>query len=238
MEKKRKQVVVDTPFILKHQELRKQNEILCFGEGEFFDSGVNCKRVDTGEANSEGVKRWILDLAPEYVFLFGSTIIKEPLLNNFNNRMLNLHMGLSPYYRGAATNIWPIVYKEPECVGGTFHLATEQVDMGHVIHQARPDLQPNDDLHDIGNKCLVASAKGLNHVRMELESGIDKTDKTKSEAKADKVGRVFGARDFTEERLREAYTNLKEGLILSYLTEKVVRDNRFPIVELTHVVDS
>ena len=36
------------------------------------------------------------------------------------NKILNLHLGISPYYKGSGTNYFPLVNNEPQYVGATF----------------------------------------------------------------------------------------------------------------------
>ena len=38
--------------------------------------------------------------------VYGTTIIKGDLIRIFEKRIINLHLGLSPYYRGAGTNFF------------------------------------------------------------------------------------------------------------------------------------
>ena len=46
---------------------------------------------------------------PDVVLVFGTGILREPFLSAFEGRIINIHLGLSPYYRGAGTNFWPLV---------------------------------------------------------------------------------------------------------------------------------
>ena len=82
--------------------------------------------------NSLEVFEFLSTYAPDLVFLFGSAIVRPPLLDHFAGRMINMHLGLSPYYRGSATNFWPLVDGLPECVGVTVHHATAEVDGGAI----------------------------------------------------------------------------------------------------------
>ena len=98
----------------------------------------------------------------EYIILFGSSIIKPPLLEFFNKKIINIHLGLSPYYRGSGTNFWPLVNNEPECVGATIHLAVLKVDAGSILAQARPEsLSELDNSHDIGCKAIISGTKKM-----------------------------------------------------------------------------
>ena len=59
-------------------------------------------------------------------------------LKVFSNKILNIHLGLSPFYRGQATNYWAFVNNEIQFIGATFHKIDGGIDTGPIIHQIRP----------------------------------------------------------------------------------------------------
>ena len=83
----------------------------------------------------------------DIVLLFGTAILRQPWLEAFPERIVNLHLGLSPFYRGSATLFWPFYYREPECVGATIHLAVERVDAGAMLRRVLPDWRADDDYY-------------------------------------------------------------------------------------------
>ena len=95
------------------------------------------------------------------MLVFGTGLLKRPLLDAFAGRLLNIHLGLSPYYRGAGTNFWPLVNREPEFCGATIHFLDEGVDTGPIIAHVRPAIRSGDGPHDIGNRTIVAAADTL-----------------------------------------------------------------------------
>ena len=52
----------------------------------------------------------------------------------FSRKFLNVHLGLSPYYRGSGTNVWPLINTEPDMVGATLCIDAG-IDNGEIIHQ-------------------------------------------------------------------------------------------------------
>ena len=99
---------------------------------------VPVRKVEHGGSNTPEVFDWVQSLKPDYIVLYGTSIIKAPLLSAYDGRMINIHLGLSPYYRGTGTNFWPLVDRCPECVGATIHLAVLSVDAGAILRQVRP----------------------------------------------------------------------------------------------------
>ena len=111
--------------IAKHFAERDDAEQRFFGEApELEDLGAPVLRVTHGTSNEPDVAEWVRERRADRLQLFGCSIIREPLLDTYAQETINIHLGLSPYYRGAATNFWPLVNGEPECVGATIHVAT------------------------------------------------------------------------------------------------------------------
>ena len=154
---------------------------------------------------------------PDLVLFFGCKLIDT---TQFTCPVLNLHLGLSPYYRGSGTNFWALHNGEPEAVGATIHIATHQVDGGPILAQCRPDnLQPEDSIHHIGIKALMAAVKILPQV-------VDKPAQPQNLT----IGKVYKRKDYTPEALRQAEWQLEQGIVAKYLSQKAKRDARYPIV--------
>jgi len=90
-----------------------------------------------GQINEPGYVDEIVQSDPDLIVAYGCSLIREPLLSHFQGRLLNVHLGLSPYYRGTGTNFWPLVKGEPELVGATFMHMDQGVDTGAILHQIR-----------------------------------------------------------------------------------------------------
>jgi methionyl-tRNA formyltransferase len=137
---------------------------------------------------------------------------------------VNMHLGLSPYYRGAATNFWPLVNGEPECVGATIHLATLSVDAGPILRQARPAIEPEDGAHEIGCRAILAGADAavgalIDYSNRHLEPRVQSGE-----------GRLYRNKDFDADAVVELWRRLESGMIPDYLADRQRRDERFPIV--------
>jgi len=216
-------------LMAKHFQLRNESEQKYFGTYNDVNS-LNNSFIETGASNSPEVVDSIIKMSPDYIILFGSSLIKEPLLKAFENRVINIHLGLSPYYRGSGTNFWPLVHNKPECVGATIHLATSQVDAGGILQQVRPHVSNNDTIHDLGNKTIIAA--------MEiLPSIIELYDQHEiSPVKQDiETGFVCKRKDLTPDAIKLMYQHFDNGLISSYLQDQEKRNNDYPIVDQLNV---
>lgn len=76
------------------------------------------------------------DFWPEadFVVSFGYRhIIRIPFLEKYEDRIINIHMGLLPWNRGADPNFWSWFDGTPK--GVSVHLVDDGIDMGDVIMQ-------------------------------------------------------------------------------------------------------
>ena len=130
---------------INHLKSRKVSEIDFFGLiDKIIPDHSNPLIIQRGTINDEKYLKQIISLKPDLIICYGCSIIKEDLLNSFENKILNLHLGLSPYFRGSGTNFWPLYYNIPEYIGATFMFMDDGIDTGEIIHQIRPTIFEND----------------------------------------------------------------------------------------------
>lgn len=141
------------------------------------------------------------------VCLFGTTILRTPWLHAFPDRIINLHLGLAPFYRGSATLFWPFVFRELEYLGTTIHLAIERVDAGAILHRVPAKLLPGDDYYAITNRLIRDSIDKFPDIVEDYVAG-----RILPQAQTGTGGRVFRKADFTEAALAKALAYAGEGL--------------------------
>ncbi|MDQ5820192.1 MAG: hypothetical protein M3540_01995 [Actinomycetota bacterium] len=214
-------------LVADHFARRRSAEERHFGSAPDWDElDAPFLGVDRGQTNTAPIAEWVDEREPELLVLYGCGIIRAPLLEGYE--AVNIHLGLSPYYRGHATNFWPLVNGEPECVGATVHLATLDVDAGPILRQARPEMAPDDDSHDLGCKALAAGVGAL------LAAVGGYATRSLDPVPQQPGGRVYRHADFDAapgEAIAELRRRFAAGMIPEYLSEKASRDARFPIVE-------
>jgi len=215
----------DIEDLQRHFEERVEAEQRYFEADRSLALGIErVLRIPKGEANSDEVYEWITALEPEYLILYGSSIIRERLLTAFEGRVINMHLGLSPYYRGSGTNFWPLVEGKPELVGVTIHLATLDVDAGAILKQVRPPVSAGDRNHDMGCKAIIAGAGTM--IRA-IEGYADGTIQPQKQPPG---GKLYRRNDFNVEAVRKMWWNLDEGMIEAYAAEPE-RVAQYPIIE-------
>lgn len=201
-------------------------------ESDFFSAFLNLSNdlsrpvyIERGDINSEKCFNQISSIKPDLLVAFGCSIVKPPLLNEYRGRFLNVHLGLSPYYRGSGTNFWPLVNNEPQYVGVTFMHIDEGVDTGEVIHQIRPRLYPNDSPHQIGNRLISDMAL----VYRSVIENFHQLEPARQLARLENE-KYYRDRDFSVESVLQLYSNFENGMIGDYLAKKSKVDCDVPIV--------
>ncbi|OGS37024.1 MAG: hypothetical protein A2293_15465 [Elusimicrobia bacterium RIFOXYB2_FULL_49_7] len=181
--------------------------------------------IERGEINSTRIFDWIQQKMPGLLLVYGTGIIKGGLFDSFRDKMINMHLGLSPYYRGAATNFWPLVNNEPECVGVTIHMLSDVVDGGAIIKQGRPDMSPTDTAHDIGCKTIIRGLEALADTAKKFSSG-----QVRAHAQSGS-GKYYKKSDFSAGAVIRMNENFMNGMLHEYIARQAERTKKYPIIE-------
>ncbi len=183
--------------------------------------------IPHGALNSDATLEFLESAGVETLVVYGTNLIKEPLLEHFGGRIVNMHLGLSPYYRGTATNFYPLLNEEPEYVGATIHLIDSGIDSGPIFRHARPVIVAGDRPHTIGCKAILAGIEAMIAVLREFESGqIEPVPQWKVPN-----ARLYLRRDYHPRQVVELYRKLDGGLISRYVERADRVRNRFRLLE-------
>ena len=220
-------------------ELLKSHELKRFQTEQFFFSS-QCKEISDvsnsfqikkGEINSQKIINKISNLKPDLIVCYGSSIITGQLLEEFSGKFINIHLGLSPYYRGSGTNIWPLINKEPEYIGTTFMHLDNGIDTGRIIHQIRADIESEDNPHTIGCRlikktCLVCKQLVHNFNLLEDYMTCEPGD-----------GKLYFRKDFTNKACEELYLALSNNLLNDYIMNITERQKNAPIFQNSIIME-
>jgi hypothetical protein len=210
----------DRAVIADHFHGRDESERAYFGADDALQlsSSVVHRSVGPGGCNDPAEVATMRGLAPDVVLVFGTEILRDDLISSFQGNLINLHLGLSPYYRGSGTNFWPLVNREPEYIGATIHYLDAGIDSGPIITQVRPEMRAEDGPHDVGNRTIIAAAWALAEVASAHAGGpLDAVPQGGG-------GRLYLRRHFTADAVRQCYRNFAEGMIPDYLAHRAERD--------------
>lgn len=211
----------------KHLSAREQAEKDFFGLFvETTSDQSNPVHLPKGKINTSKYTQEIIYSKPDLLVAYGCSIIRDPLLSAFRGRFLNVHLGLSPYYRGSGTNYWPLVNGEPEYVGATFMHIDAGIDTGEIIHQVRANYCWGDSPSQIGNRLIVEMSRVYRSVIVNFDNLA-----TISPLPRPANGKEYKKKDYTEESVKILYRNFESGIIERYLNEEVERCAKVPIID-------
>ena len=81
--------------------------------------------------------------------VFGASFIRGWLVDYLvEKRAINIHMGLSPYYRGSSCNFWALFDGRPGHVGATVHMLSKGLDSGDMLFHCLPKIPDSQNLFD------------------------------------------------------------------------------------------
>jgi hypothetical protein len=110
-------------------------------------------------------------LQPDVIAVFGTSLIRGPLLAKGRLGIFNLHGGLSPRYRGADCTFWALYNREPEQVGCTLHRIDTGIDTGSLIAHICPEVKEGDDELPLFWRAVRDSADIYGELLERLERG-------------------------------------------------------------------
>jgi methionyl-tRNA formyltransferase len=106
-------------------------------------------------------------LEPRILLIYGTPIVSRRVLGFATGIALNMHTGISPYYRGADCAFWPLYKGEVEFVGATVHECTSDIDGGKIFAVARANICAEDDIEMAFARCVAVGANLYCHVLRE-----------------------------------------------------------------------
>jgi hypothetical protein len=132
-----------------------------FGGPKFTADNVTQLPIKMGDLNRLELSLLGPALEADAFIVFGASYIKGPLCEHLvARRCYNIHMGVSPYYRGSSTNFWALFDGQPEFVGATIHLLTAGLDSGPMLFHALPPAEPTEPFA-LGMRAVQAAQQAL-----------------------------------------------------------------------------
>ena len=117
----------------------------------FGNSYINSKNknihlfpLQSGDLNKCSIDTLSDFLKSDVYVVFGSDYIKGDLVDFLvKNKALNIHMGVSPYYRGTDCNFWALYDDNVHLVGATIHKLSKKLDSGAMLYHALSQIKNN-----------------------------------------------------------------------------------------------
>jgi len=195
---------------------------LLFGNSYVNEKNKNIKLLPLhmGDLNKYSVNLLKAFLKSDFYVVFGSSYIKGELVDFLvENKAINIHMGVSPYYRGTDCNFWALYDDNPNLVGATIHMLSKGLDSGPILYHAMSNLKSNPFEYTMS---AVKSAfhslterikdKSIFKIKSEIQNDSNEIRYSKKEEFTDEIVNNFLAKDidlnqtvFDEKLLKNPY---------------------------------
>ena len=131
-----------------------------FGDISLLPKNVRALIVKSGDLNDIPINTLAPILNSDEYIVFGSSYIKGELIDFLvSKNAYNIHMGVSPFYRGSSCNFWAAYDRNLSMIGATIHLLSKGLDSGPILFHALPT--PTDNPFDLGMKAVKSAHVGL-----------------------------------------------------------------------------
>ena len=98
-------------------------------------------------------------------------VLSKEFIDNFKNRILNIHPSLLPKYKGLNTHAKALEANDP-IAGCTVHLVTPKLDAGPVLAYAEVAIQKSETIESLASKVLIEEHKLYPKVLLNFSNQI------------------------------------------------------------------
>ena len=125
---------------------------------------------------------FINKLSPDIIVVNGTRIISKKNINLINCPLINIHVGITPKYRGVHGGYWALNNNDIKNCGVTVHLVDAGIDTGGILCQKSIKIKSTDNFITYP---LLQTIKGLECLKEVLVK--NKFEETKKVASASKL---------------------------------------------------
>lgn len=186
----------------------------------------NIPLLTTPDINSPEIYDQINKEKPGLILNHGTSLVKDQILN-VAKLALNLHWGLSPYYRGSYCTEWALLNWDPYNIGVTIHKLTKKIDGGDILAQKRINVMPDDTVHSINMQLTKAGVDLIIKAIDNIVSNRALIFKSQDYS----LGIMTRVKQWDRHLLKQVEKIENNGLIKTMLKDPA-RRQKLPIVEL------
>ena len=135
-----------SPIMKKYFENVNNAQSKLFGNSYINNKNKNIKILSmlSGDLNHCSMNLLSDFLKSDIYVVFGSSYIKGELVDFLvKQKAINIHAGVSPYYRGTDCNFWALYDENSHLVGTTIHLLSKGLDNGPILYHAMSNFKTN-----------------------------------------------------------------------------------------------
>ena len=180
--------------------------------------------INVADINSEEVRTHLAQIKPHLILVHGTSMISNKTLDGIP-LVLNLHWGLSPYYRGSYCTEWALLHQDPLNIGFTIHRVSAKIDAGDILTQGRTVIVDSDTANRINMKLTRDGTRTLVKVIERLKTGKEPIFQQQD----DSVGKLYLVKHFTDEKKKEA-AHLENPELMSAMIAQPSRQ-ALPIIQ-------
>ena len=177
------------------------SEAKIFETIKFLPLNVRTLLIKSGDLNMLPKEILADSLDSDLYIIFGSSFIKGWLVDYLiEKRAINIHMGLSPYYRGSSCNFWAMYDQKPEYVGATIHRLSKGLDSGDMFFHCLPNMKNINNPFDftmqsvkVAHSAIIEKIKTNEILSMKSikQNGLKEIRYTKNKEFTDDVAEEF-----------------------------------------------
>ena len=142
------------------------------------DLGVPTEIIDSNFLKKNGLDfeteliKILKDYNVEIICLAGfMKVLSKKFIDNFKDRILNIHPSLLPKYKGLNTHARALEANDPTA-GCTVHLVTPKLDGGLILAQSEVEIQKNETVKSLASKVLIEEHKLYPKVLLNFSNQI------------------------------------------------------------------
>ena len=163
--------IISEPKI-KREGIIRRDEILKkynLSIDKMYESSEKYHKVDS--INDDECIELLKSINPDIVIINGTRIVSEKTLNCIDASFINMHMGITPKYRGVHGGYWALIEDDRDHCGVTVHKVDTGVDTGKILYQDVIEPTNKDNLYTYQ---YLQAAKGVDlelKVLKDFENG-------------------------------------------------------------------
>lgn len=136
--------MITVPKILNITARKRIKQIIL--EGDQNDSAIPDEIIiKVNSINDNGISQLINQLSPNLIFVNGTRIISKTIIESTIAKMINIHVGITPKYRGVHGGYWALYNNDYKNFGTTVHYIDSGVDTGNIIAQRTVSISKHDN---------------------------------------------------------------------------------------------
>jgi methionyl-tRNA formyltransferase len=162
------------------------------------------------DVNGAEAVAFLRERAPDLICVSGTRMVKAPVFDIAPPRgLLNLHTGLSPFYKGGPNcTLWCLANGEPQFIGATIHELDPGIDSGRLILTEQTPVAAADRAPDLVWRTVGLGIEMYGRVVEAMAMG----QPVRAAAQADiGEGRTYFTREWGARELGRALRFVREG---------------------------